>query len=65
MPKPDGFVRAYYRGIPAYYNLDTDEIIGRNWIYDKLILVNIWVDVELFGIEEFPIYIEDDNQKLE
>ena len=51
--------KARYRGIPAYFNLETNEIQGRNWIYDILIEINIWIDVNIVEIEEFPILIEE------
>lgn len=58
MKKPELFQLAYYRSIPAYFNEDTCEIIGRNWFYDKLIALNIWWDFEILQIEELPILLE-------
>lgn len=49
MKKPENFKNAYYRKIPAYYNLKTDELKGRNWFYDILI------DSKILMLEEFPI----------
>ncbi len=52
--------KAKYRGIPAYFDINTMELIGRNWFYDLLIDVNVWIDVNIVGVEAFPIEIEDD-----
>jgi hypothetical protein len=50
--------KAYYRGIPAYFDPETNELMGRNVFYDILIDINIWFDVYIVDIEEFPIWIE-------
>ena len=53
--------KARYRGIPAYFDVFTGELKGRNWFYDLLIDVNVWLDVNIFLVEEFPIWIEEDE----
>ena len=53
--------KAYYRMIPCFFNPNTNELEGRNWFYDLLIELNVWIDFELLGIEELPIYIEEDD----
>lgn len=58
MRKPDKFKYAYYRSIPAFFNEETDELIGRNWLYDKLIDLNIFIDTQILQIDHFPILIE-------
>lgn len=50
--------KAYYRGIPVYFDPKTNELIGRNIFYDFLIKINIWIDVNIINIEEFPIHVE-------
>jgi len=55
--------RAYYRGIPAYFDPETNELIGRNMFYDLLIDINIWIDVYVINIEEFPIHIEKNENE--
>lgn len=55
--------KAYYRSIPAWYDESTQEIKGRNWVCDILIDINIWLDVNVFMVDEFPIYIKDDEEK--
>ena len=55
--------KAKYRGIPAYFDLDTNEIQGRTFLYDILISVNIWIDVHIVGVEEFPIEIKVDDDE--
>ncbi len=52
--------RAYYRSIPCYFNPLTNEIMGRNWFWDILIDVNLWIDVDLLGLEDLTIWIEED-----
>lgn len=53
------FVEAFYRKIPEYFNESTGELIGRNWIYDKLILINIFIDFKILRLEELPILIKE------
>jgi len=55
--------KAYYRRIPCYFDIDTHELVGRNWFYDLLVGINIWIDFEILKIEEIPIWIEEDNTK--
>jgi hypothetical protein len=52
--------KAKYRGIPCYFNIFTCEIEGRNWFYDLLLDLNIWIDVNIVGVEGFPIIIEEE-----
>jgi hypothetical protein len=42
--------KAYYRGIPAYFDPETNELMGRNVFYDILIDINIWFDVYIVDI---------------
>ena len=53
--------RAKYRGIPCYYDKFTNELETDNWIYDKLIDLNIWFDFEILQLEELPIWVEQDD----
>lgn len=59
MKKPENFKYAYYRNIPAFFNEESEELIGRNWLYDKLIEINIFIDNQILQIDYFPILIED------
>jgi hypothetical protein len=61
MAKKEGFVNAYYRRIPAYYNPETHEIEGRNWFYSKLIDLNVWIDFNVIMVDYLPIYVETDE----
>ena len=56
----ENYKKAFYRRIPAYFNEETNDIKGRNCIYDILIDINIWIDLNVIGIEEFPIIVEKD-----
>ncbi len=58
--KNTSFKKAYYRSIPAYFSLETNELKGRNWFYNILININLWVDVNIIQIEEFPIMMEEE-----
>ena len=51
---------AYYRRIPAFFNPETAEIKGRNWFYDILIEINIYIDFKILGIDYLPILVEEE-----
>ena len=55
------FKKAHYRSIPAWFDEENNEIFGRNWFCDILIDINIWLDVNVFQVEDFPIYIEEEQ----
>lgn len=61
--KPKGYKNAYYRETPAFYNLKTDDLIGRNWFWDIVIDVEIWIDINIFNIEYFPIWVDTKDNK--
>jgi len=48
---------AYYRSIPVYFNPDTDDIKGRNKIYDIMLDIAIWFDIDVLGLDYFPIHV--------
>lgn len=53
----EGYIKAKYRKvIPCYYNLDTEDVYARNWVYDKLLDFFIWYDYEFN--DGFYIWIE-------
>lgn len=51
---------AYYRGIPCYFDPIDCEIMGRNWFWDILVDINIFIDFTILELEELPIEIEED-----
>jgi hypothetical protein len=53
--------KAKYRNIPCLYNNVNDELIGTNWFYNILLDIIIWIDINIFQIEEFPLWIEVDD----
>ena len=57
--------KARYRGIPCYWNPVNDEIVGRNWFYDKLIDIMIWIDLVIIDVDEFPLWVEIDEIEKE
>ena len=56
----EGFKKAYYRSIPAYFNLETNELQGRNKFYDLLISINLQFDTYIVGVENYPIEIVEE-----
>ena len=44
-----------YHSIPCTFDDETGELRGTNWIYDKLIEFNFWLDVNVFMLDEFPL----------
>jgi len=52
--------KARYRGVPCLFNSDTGEIEGTNWLTSLLLDLNIWIDVEIIGVDEFPIEIDEE-----
>jgi len=53
--------KAYYRIIPCYYNPINDELWGRNWFWDFVLGIVLWVDVNILEVEGFSIHIEKDE----
>lgn len=37
---------AKYWGIPCLFNEENNEIVGKNWLFDKLIYFCVWFDME-------------------
>lgn len=52
---------AKYRGIPCYLNPINNEIIGKNFFYEFLIDIIMWFDINIFMVDEFPIWVEVDE----
>jgi len=52
--------KARYRKIPAYFDPEDNTLMGRNKFFDILIEINVWFDVNIVGVEEFPIEVEED-----
>jgi len=58
-------MKGSYWGIPIYFNPENNEVKGRNWFFDFLISIVVWVDalslciLNAFGIEaNFMLKIE-------
>lgn len=54
--------KAYYRRIPCFFNAETGDIKGRNFFYDALLDIIIWLDVHVFQVEGFPVFEEEERQ---
>lgn len=76
MKCPEGFMKGFYCGmsekslwIPVYFKEDEDGEgitgIGRNWFYDILLNIMLWIDVNIIGVQEFGfvVDIEEFNSK--
>lgn len=50
---------AKYRGIPCLFDENTGEMKDINLFYSFLIDIAMWIDINIFEVEEFPIWIED------
>lgn len=60
----EGFKEGKYHGIPVYAKMDGDygvEIEGRNWLYSKLVDLNVWLDIHFFQVDAFEVWIKEDN----
>lgn len=58
---------AKFYGVPCYWNNETDEIIGRNKLYELLLSAMIWIECKFpSNPDGFPIEIgaklEKDNR---
>jgi hypothetical protein len=52
---------ASYRGIPCWFNPINDELKGKNKLYEFLLVIMLWIDINIFEVEEFPIWVEVDE----
>jgi len=52
---------ALYRGIPCWYNPINEEIKGKNQLFEYLLRLIVWIDVNIVGIDAFPLWVEVDN----
>ena len=52
---------ARYWGIPCWYNPFNDELSGKNLIYELLLKIVLWIDVNILEVEEFSIWIDVDE----
>jgi hypothetical protein len=57
---PVGFQKARYRRIPCFFNKDTNELIGRNFLYNILMNIVLWFDINIIYVENFNIMLEFD-----
>lgn len=52
---------ARYRSIPCWFDPSTGDLEGKNWLYSLLVDINIWLDINVFMVEEFPLWVEVDD----
>jgi hypothetical protein len=54
--------RGYYRRIPVFVKELAGggaEVEGRNWFYNILVDIMLWIDIEIIMVEEFDVWIEE------
>lgn len=56
--------KAKYHSIPCTFDDESGELQGANWIYDKLVEFNFWLDVNVFMLDEFPLWIEMTDDEI-
>jgi len=56
--------KAHYRNIPIYYDPKTEEVKGRNWFYDILVGINIYIDFNILSLEELPIWVDEEKEEI-
>jgi hypothetical protein len=61
--RKEGYVNCYYRGIPGYFNKESEEIEGRNIIFCILIEINLFVDTYILKMNFFPLILEKEINK--
>ena len=54
--------KGHYRKIPILFDLETGELLGRNWFYDQLLDIALWIDItfNLLPEEGFPIWLDEE-----
>lgn len=50
--------KATYRSIPCFFNTETGDIKGQNKFYDLMLDIMIWLDVNVFEVDGFPVFVE-------
>ncbi len=56
--------KAKYHSIQCTFDDESGELHGTNWIYDKLIEFNFWLDVNVFMLDEFPLWVEMTDDEI-
>lgn len=57
-----GFVKAVLWSVPIYYNEETDEVEGRNFLYGFVLDFVVFWQVEIMCVEGFPILITEEEE---
>ena len=55
---------AKYHGCKCYFDDETNELQGRNWLWDWLVSINLWLDLNVFGLEELPVWIDLTDEEV-
>lgn len=56
------FKKAYYHGVPIWYNEETCEVEPRKRWLSIILDFIIWWDMDVMKVDEFEIYIEDGDR---
>lgn len=62
-PKEEGWRFAKYSGIPCYFHLWDNILVGRNWFYNLLLDFQLFYDVEIRFTQTFKIELIEDESK--
>ena len=57
--------KAKYHGIPCTFNDETNGLYGKNWFWDKLVDLNLWLDTNFFMVEVFDLWIEIPEDEMD
>lgn len=52
-------LKATHRSIPCFYNQCNEELWGRNKFWDILLSIALWIDVNVFMVDELLLWVED------
>lgn len=58
MKKEDGWRNAKYGGIPCWFNIKDNTLIGKNSFYEFLVNILIWIDTNIVDVYSFLIKVE-------
>lgn len=56
-------LHAKYRFIPCWFNDFTNDVSGKNKMWNMLLGIVIWIDVNVVGVDEFPLWVEDSQNE--
>ena len=61
-PKQDGWRHAKYAGIPCWFHLWDNTLIGKNWFYNLILDWCLYFDINIAQIQIFKIELIEDEE---